>query len=190
MGPIAHSDRHDGPGLIDELVPGLAAETDDIVVGLEDPVGEPVVAHELPYVLDRVQLGRSGRERQEGDVFGDLQLVGGVPSGLIEDDEAVGPGADLRRDLLEMPLHGLAVASRQHEGGACAALRTDGTEDIGRLGALILGRSGPGAAQGPSSGQLVLLADPRFVLKPNLYRAVFRQRGLERCQLGGEVFLK
>ena len=30
-----------------------------IVVGLEYPVGKPVIAHELPYVFDGVQLGRS-----------------------------------------------------------------------------------------------------------------------------------
>jgi len=34
--------------LIDELVPSLAAVVDEIVVGFEDAVGEPVVAHELP----------------------------------------------------------------------------------------------------------------------------------------------
>ena len=39
---------------IDELVPCLAAVIDEIVVGFEDTIGEPVVAHELPDVLDRV----------------------------------------------------------------------------------------------------------------------------------------
>ena len=34
---------------------------DDVVIGLEDAVGEPVVAHELPYVLDRIELGRFRR---------------------------------------------------------------------------------------------------------------------------------
>ena len=39
---------------IDELVPSVAAVIDDVVVGFEHPVGEPVVAHQLPDVLDRV----------------------------------------------------------------------------------------------------------------------------------------
>ena len=56
MRPFADPDGHDGPGLIDQFVPGMAAMVDDIVVGLEDPVGQPVVAHELPDVLDRVQF--------------------------------------------------------------------------------------------------------------------------------------
>ncbi len=57
MCPLTGSDRHDFPGLVDETVPGVAAVVEDIVVGLEDSVREPVVADELPDVLDRVELG-------------------------------------------------------------------------------------------------------------------------------------
>jgi hypothetical protein len=37
--------------LSDEVFPDVTAMIDDIVVGLEDPVSEPVVAKELPEVL-------------------------------------------------------------------------------------------------------------------------------------------
>jgi hypothetical protein len=40
MRPIAQADGHDGPGLRHELVPGLAAVIDQIVVAGEDAVGE------------------------------------------------------------------------------------------------------------------------------------------------------
>jgi hypothetical protein len=40
VGPVAKSEGHDAPGLIDELGPGIAAVADDVVVGDEDPVGE------------------------------------------------------------------------------------------------------------------------------------------------------
>ena len=56
MGPLPSPYGHDFPRLVDELVPGFTGEIDDIVVRLEDPVGQPVVAHELPDVLGRVQL--------------------------------------------------------------------------------------------------------------------------------------
>ncbi len=52
MSPFPSAYGHDFPRLIDELVPGFAGEIDDIVIGLEDPIGAPVVAHELPDVLD------------------------------------------------------------------------------------------------------------------------------------------
>ena len=30
---------------------------DYVLVGCKDPVGEPVVAHELPDILDRIEFG-------------------------------------------------------------------------------------------------------------------------------------
>ena len=57
MGPFAVTDGDDFARLIDKLVPGLAAVGDDIIVAIEDPVREPVTAHELPYVLHGVQFG-------------------------------------------------------------------------------------------------------------------------------------
>jgi hypothetical protein len=36
--PLALSDGHDAPGLIDELVPGRTAVIDEIVVGFEDTI--------------------------------------------------------------------------------------------------------------------------------------------------------
>jgi hypothetical protein len=46
MRSIAQSDGRNAPGF-DEAVTVVAAVRDDIVVVLEDPVGEPVVVHEL-----------------------------------------------------------------------------------------------------------------------------------------------
>jgi len=42
MRPLAQSDAHDGPWLIDEAVPGEAALVEDIVAGFEDAVRQPV----------------------------------------------------------------------------------------------------------------------------------------------------
>ena len=68
MRPLAHPNGHDAPGLIDELVPGLAAVIDEIVIGFEDAVGEPVIAHKLPDVFDRVEFRTFWREGDDGDV--------------------------------------------------------------------------------------------------------------------------
>ena len=61
MCAVAGSDGPDGPRLIDELVPCSAAEGEDVLIGIENAVGEPVLTHELPDVLDRIELGCSGR---------------------------------------------------------------------------------------------------------------------------------
>jgi hypothetical protein len=44
-----HVDGHDRPGSIDELVPSLTAVVADVVIGCDDPVRQPVIAHELPH---------------------------------------------------------------------------------------------------------------------------------------------
>ena len=80
MRPLALSEGHGPPGVIDELVPGVAAMADDVVVRREDTVGQPVLAHELPDVLDGVQLRRAGRERQKRDVGRNVELGGAVPA--------------------------------------------------------------------------------------------------------------
>ncbi len=113
-----------------------------------------------------------------------------MPSGLIDEEDSVGAGCHLGRDFIQMPLQSLCVAARQNEGRPDAALGTDGAEDVGRLGTLVAGRPGPGSSWCPAPGDLVLLADPRFVLPPEFYLGIGRERGSDRLQRGGEVFLK
>jgi hypothetical protein len=38
---MAQTEGHDGPGLCDQLVPGIAAVIDEVVIRGEDAVGEP-----------------------------------------------------------------------------------------------------------------------------------------------------
>src|SRR5271165_1953954 len=60
MCPMTDAERHDAPGLIDELVPSIGAVIDDIRIGTEDAVGQPIVAHELPDVLEGFSSGHFG----------------------------------------------------------------------------------------------------------------------------------
>jgi hypothetical protein len=126
------------PGLVDELVPGEAAVIDDVVIGFEDPVGEPVGADELPEVLDRVELRAPWRQGQERDVVGDQQLVGHVPAGLVEQEDGMSPGGDGLGDLDQMEAHALGGAAGQDQAGAFALFRADGAVEVGRSGALVL----------------------------------------------------
>jgi hypothetical protein len=65
-----------------------------------------------------------------------------MPAGLIKKENGVRSGGDFGCDLIEMELHGFAVAGRQHEGGAGPAFGADRTEQIGRLRPLIMGSTG------------------------------------------------
>lgn len=188
MGPIAQSDGGDPPGLIDEAVPGEAAMAEDIAVGCEDAIGQLVVPHELPDVLDRVQLRRLRRQRQQGDVVGHWQLRRGVPAGLVEQEDGMGAGRDGARDLFQMQGHGVGGAAGQDQGGALSFGRADGAEDVDRAGSLIVRRRRPCAAARPAAGDLVLLADPRLVLEPDLYGLAGGVARRDRRQDIGEVF--
>src|ERR1700722_20339622 len=86
MRPISKTDGHDGPRLIDEFVPSITTVVEDIVVGEEHAVGEPVVADELPDVLDRVEFGALRRQWHERDVGRYRELVRQVPSRLVDEE--------------------------------------------------------------------------------------------------------
>lgn len=85
MRPLAKSDGFDAGRLSDKLVPGIAAMVDDLGVGFEDAVGEPVVSHELPDIFHRVEFGAFGRQRDDADILGHDERIGYMPPGLIHE---------------------------------------------------------------------------------------------------------
>ena len=184
---MAHSDGHDAPRLIDEPVPGEATMVDDVVVGFEDAVRQPVVAHELPDILDWIELGTFGRKRDNCDVAGDLELASGVPSGLIHQHESVSARRDGERYFSKVQSHGFGVAEGQDEPCALTVFRADRAEDVGRFRPLVFRCRRPGSASRPAPRDLVLLADAGFVLEPDLYWRALRKGGSDLCQLGGKA---
>lgn len=131
MRPLSHSDGHDPPRLIGECVPRIAAVVDDIVVGFKDAICQPVVAHELPDIFHWVELWRSRRQGQQGDIVREIELVGQMPACLIEEDDGMGVWRDQRSDFVEMRLHRMRVAPGHNQSGAFALLGTDCAKDVG-----------------------------------------------------------
>ncbi len=164
---------------------------DEVDVGGEHPVREPVVAHVLPDVLGGVELGAFGREHQERDVVRHQEAGREVPSGFVEDEHGVFARGDLGGDLGEVQVHCLGVAGGQDERGSLAIAGADRAENIGGSGALIVRRRGSRAASCPAPGDLVLLPDPGLVREPNLYPvAIDALRAGDRVEALGEGFLK
>ena len=104
---------------------------EEIVVGFEDAIGQPVVAHELPDVLDRVELRAFGWQQQKCDVWRNFELGGRAPSRLIEQQDCVAAGGDVLGDFGQVQVHRLAVAERQHEPDALTPFRANRTEYVG-----------------------------------------------------------
>ncbi len=162
---------------------------EDVIVGVKDSVREPVLTHELPDVLDRVQFWAFCRQRHQGNIGRDFQVAGDVPTGLIEQQHRVGVGRDLGRDFKEMLVHGGGIAPGHDDTGNGALCRANGAEQIGRGRPLIFRCARPGASFGPTPCNSVLLPDACFILPPDFYGRTTFELGLDLRQLGGEVFL-
>lgn len=145
-------------------MPGLADGVDDGVVVIENTIGEPVLAHVLPDVFDRVQLRRSRRQEDWRDVLRHHEIGGGVPSGAIHDEHGVCALFDMAADLVDMELHGLGVGKGQSHSRSDAARRADRAKQIGALVALVGRLAGPRSTTGPLPHDAVLLTYPRLVL--------------------------
>ena len=80
-------------------------------MGGEHPVRELVVAHELPDIFVRIELGAFRGERDDRDIPGDVESAGGMPSRLIHEHHGVGAGSDSKRDFRQVEVHRLGVAA-------------------------------------------------------------------------------
>lgn len=54
----------------EKVIPGVAACLDDGVVGVVEAEREVILAQILPDVLDRIELGRVGRQAEQREVVG------------------------------------------------------------------------------------------------------------------------
>jgi hypothetical protein len=98
---------------------------EDVSVGCEDVVAEPVVSHELPQGFDRVEFGGAGQQRQQSDVGGHSELLGGVPASLIEQQDGMRTGRDSPDDLFKAQGHRFGGAAGHDKAGPGASDRAD-----------------------------------------------------------------
>jgi hypothetical protein len=89
-----------------------------------------------------------------------------------------------------MLVHGVDTDNRHDQGGAGAACRADGAEQVGPGEPPVAPDMRTRAALGPDAGQRALLANTGFILKPDFDRPAGKL--LRDCGAGqfSEVFLK
>jgi hypothetical protein len=190
MRPVSQADRHDAPGSVNELVPCVTAMVDDVPTVVEDTIGEPIFADELPDVLDRIELGALGGQWHERDVRWHEEFRGEMPSGLVDQDNGMCAGRDGSGNLSEVKVHRVGITFRQHQPGALAVLGAGRTENISRCRALVASSDRPRSAQGPTTGDFILLTDSGFVREPYFYLApIDALRAGDLAQNGRPLFL-
>ena len=99
-------------------------------------------------------------------------------------------GRDGARDFGQVGRHRLGVDGGQDQACGHAAGRADRAKQIGPLIACVARRTGSGAAPGPDAGQGSLLADPGFILEPDLDGFALRSLRDRRRYRRTAVFLK
>jgi len=112
FGPGPLSDRFDIVWPTEEGSPSIAACIEDGVVVFEDTVCEVVLAQELPDVLDGIEFGRVGRQRQQRDVGRQIDDGLLVIAGAIHDQDGMGARRDGTADRIEMRGHRLGIGAR------------------------------------------------------------------------------
>ena len=96
---------------------------DDVGVGAEHAARQPVVAQELPDVLDRVQLGRSGWQEHQREIVWHDEIFRAVPSGPVHQHDPMGSGRYGLRDLGQVQVSAKCrfMAGVSHRGSTRAA---------------------------------------------------------------------
>ncbi len=92
--------------------------------------------------------------------------------------------------LVDVQLHHVGVGMWQRQRRADASRRADCTEQIGVLIALIGRLGGPRSALRPLPDKAILLADPCFVLEPDLDLLASGYTREMAAKRAGPVFLK
>ena len=131
MRPFAHPDGFDACGLADQLVPSITAMIDNLVVGFEDVVGEPIIPHELPDVFDGIEFRAFGWQRNDADIRGYDKRGGHMPPGLIHEHDGMATKRHSSSDFSKMQVHRVRIAHRQDKPCTLAQCRADRSEDVG-----------------------------------------------------------
>jgi len=117
------------------LVQGMKAGGElihDCVQRGEDSVGDVVLAQVIPEVFDRVEFGAVGREGQQMNGGGNLQGRGGMPTGPIQQHQAMIVG-EAGGGVGEEQGHGFAIHPGQDPRGEFAIEGADGGQTIDEL---------------------------------------------------------
>jgi hypothetical protein len=113
-----------------------------------------------------------------------------MPAGAVENQHGVCTRSELCADFPRVLRHRFAVDRRHDDGGADAALRADGTEQVDGVMAVVAHRRRSRTARRPDIGQGALLANAGLVGKPDLERFAGRCGRDRRGDQAGEIFLK
>jgi hypothetical protein len=181
----------DAAGFGEEAVPGVATGVDNLGGVVEDAVGELVILEVEPEPLDRVELGRIGRQEYWGDVGRHDQFTGDMPACPVHQHDGVCAGSDGLGQFGEEEVHRGGVEPGHHQRHTGVARGTYRADDPGRAVPEVAPPARGMAALPPDVAGAAGLPDPSLVLAPDLKALGFGMGLYDLVQVRGKPpFLK
>src|SRR6516162_11797739 len=171
--PGIGAQRFYAPGLGQEPVPGVAGGIHDSIVIVEQPVREEAFLEVEPDALYRVQFGRIGWQRNQGDVVRNSEVIRTMPAGLIERHHDVLVLSNGFGETVQKDLHRRRIGIGHHHRKRVVRARLYGGEDIGEGEAPVAKPWRALAALPPDMTDAAFLADARFVLEEQAQALAF-----------------
>lgn len=158
----------DPTGFVEEFLPGVAGGGNNVLVGVKDSSAEEVGFEILPDFFGRIEVGGGGRERDEGEVGGNREERGHMPTGSIHQQRRMDMSWELGTEGIQVVLHHFRVGGWQNQGYSGVALRAESPEQVS-IGVAGIDRGGGAAPfRRPAPGAGAFLADPTLILTPQL----------------------
>jgi hypothetical protein len=156
-----------------QALPGFRRGGNDRLVIVEQPQRQEALLQKEPHALDRIELGRIGRQRHQRDVRRHTQCPAAVPARAVEHERDVLVISDRLGESVEKRLHSRAVRVRQNERERVVRAGLDGRVDVGVHIALIEQARRSLAALPPDVAHTPLLPDARLVLEIQAQALIF-----------------
>ena len=171
-----------------QIMEAGAEMIDDRVQRLEGLVADVVLAQVIPEVFDRIKFRAVGRERQQVECGGNLQGRGGVPTGAIQQHQAMvvgkaGGGVGQKQG------HGLGIHPGQDQRAELSIEGADGGQSVDELPDDLLADDGTQGPRGPAATLIADAAETGFVLKQQAHPCARRKLIPHLCEDFWGVFL-
>jgi hypothetical protein len=172
MGHSAVPDGRDALGPTGQFVPSMAAMIDDLVVGVEDVRGEPVITHELSGIFDGIALWTFRWQRDDVDVSNEDERNGSSEFGTMQ-------------------VHRVGRAERWGKPGTATQGGAYRPKHTGRCCSLIMRCRWACSALRPPAHDLLFLTYARLVVDPSFYHSAVREACANLFQFGCKaLFIK
>ena len=147
-------------------MPSLNSSQPQCIVIFIDAVRPIVSAKVLPELFNRIELWGVRRQRYNGNIWRQFEVLAGVKACLIPEHDNMTRGVGLFFKFTKKGIHRIRIEVRTYKANAEAGVRTDSAEDIQIIKLRLTPASGPCTLACPLPAKSSLLTEACLILKP------------------------